>query len=396
MVDGFDPNGRQDKAPMTDATTWIRLRGQWVFSFTVCTVLGLSGASALYYAYARNDRPITWGKAAFYILPNWYLVALAFPLVLWLGRRFPIERSRRLRNIWIHLAASLFFSATIYGLCLCIMWLGEDACKGFLAFALHEIRSFSLSQIRFGMTTYWVILAVGYALDYYRRFQEEKRRALQLQSQLAQSQLQALKMQLHPHFLFNTLHSISALLHQDVEAADQMVDCLGSFLRLTLQNSGVQEVPLKQEMEFLRCYLEIEQIRFQDRLTVRMDIDPQTLDAYVPNLMWQPLVENAIKHGIAQRTVPGGCIEIGAHRKNDTLCLRVKDNGPGLTLDDKNGRLFREGLGLSNTRARLRQLYGSAYCLELVNAADGGLVVLLEIPFKVAPHARTPSTTRRE
>src|SRR4029079_13460186 len=142
--------------------------------------------------------------------------------------------------------------------------------------------------------------------------------------------LQALKMQLHPHFLFNTLNSISALLDEDVDAADQMLARLGDLLRMTLENSGAQEVTLQEELEFLRCYLEIEQVRFNDRLTVSMHIEPETLDAKVPNLILQPIVENAIKHGIVSRIAPGR-IEIIARRSDDALLLQVKDNGPGLS-----------------------------------------------------------------
>jgi two-component system, LytTR family, sensor kinase len=186
-------------------------------------------------------------------------------------------------------------------------------------------------------------------------------------------------MQLHPHFLFNTLHSISALVHKDPEAADRMIARLGDFLRLTLENSGAQEVSLQKELEFLKCYLEIERVRFRDRLTTRLDIDPQSLDTPVPNLILQPIVENALRHGVAPRSSPGR-IEISAKRDNGSLRIQVRDNGPGLpAISATNGR-FREGLGLANTRARLAQLYGGSHRLELANAPEGGLVVTLEIP----------------
>src|SRR5262249_29158966 len=162
---------------------------------------------------------------------------------------------------------------------------------------------------------------------------------------LAQAQLSALKMQVHPHFLFNTLHSISALLHCDVEAADRMVARLGDFLRLTLDHSGDQEVTLEQELEFLRCYLDIELTRFQDRLTVNLDIEPATLEAQTPNLILQPIVENAIRHGIATRIEPGR-IEISSARRGGRLRIEVRDDGPGFA-SNSNGAGFREGIGLS-------------------------------------------------
>jgi LytS/YehU family sensor histidine kinase len=198
-----------------------------------------------------------------------------------------------------------------------------------------------------------------------------------------QAELQALKMQLHPHFLFNTLHSISALLHQDVNAADRMIARLGEFLRLTLDNSGENEVTLQQEMAFLKCYLDIERIRFQDRLTVHYDVDPETLDALVPNLVWQPIVENAIRHGIAPRSDPGQ-IDIRCRRLGAKLQLQVKDDGPGLQETSGSGGPVNRGVGLANTRERLKQLYGRNHWFGMCNGLDKGLVVTLEIPFKAA------------
>jgi two-component system, LytTR family, sensor kinase len=187
-------------------------------------------------------------------------------------------------------------------------------------------------------------------------------------------------MQLHPHFLFNTLHSISALLKKDTDAARRMITRLGDFLRLTLENSGDQEVTLQQEMDFLRCYLEIERIRFQDRLVTRVAVEPQVLDAKVPNLILQPIVENAIRHGISPRSTPG-LIEIEAKPRNGALRIQVRDNGPGLPEHRSSDTLFRKGLGLANTETRLERLYGTAHLFDLTNDPDGGLVVTLEIPF---------------
>jgi two-component system LytT family sensor kinase len=228
---------------------------------------------------------------------------------------------------------------------------------------------------------YWAILGVYQGFDYYRKYREREKRASQLEAQLAQSQLQVLQMQLHPHFLFNTLHSISALLRQDIDAADRMIARLGEFLRLTLDNSGHHEVTLQREMEFLKCYLDIEHIRFQDRLTVRYDVAPETLDALVPNLMWQPIVENAIRHGIAPRSDPG-CIEIRSRRLGPKLQLQVKDDGPGLPATQGIDATMSRGVGLANTRERLRQLYGNNHWFGLCNSLDKGLVVTLEIPFR--------------
>jgi LytS/YehU family sensor histidine kinase len=185
-------------------------------------------------------------------------------------------------------------------------------------------------------------------------------------------------MQLQPHFLVNTLHSISALLNKDVDGARTMITRLGDFLRLTLENSGAQEVPLQQEIEFLNGYLEIERIRFQDRLTTNVDIDPAVLDVRVPNLILQPIVENAMRHAIAANS-NAGRIEIVASARNGMLRIEVKDNGPGLLLAPGSGNP-KHGVGLANTRARLERLYGSNHRFELANEPAGGFVVTLEIP----------------
>jgi len=186
-------------------------------------------------------------------------------------------------------------------------------------------------------------------------------------------------MQIHPHFLFNTLHSISSLVLEDPPKANSMIARLGDFLRLTLENSDQQLVSLKEETEFLRCYLEIEKVRFGDRLTVAFQLEPQTLSAQVPHLILQPVVENAIQHAIAPRTAQGH-ISIEAKRVDSLLHLEISDNGPGI---DRNGDLFAtKGLGLSNVRTRLNEIYGSEFRFELVNSGSGGLTVVMEMPFR--------------
>jgi LytS/YehU family sensor histidine kinase len=165
-----------------------------------------------------------------------------------------------------------------------------------------------------------------------------------------------------------------------------MIARLGDFLRLTLDNSGAQEVSLQKELEFLKCYLEIERIRFQDRLTVNMEVEPQALDARVPNLILQPIVENAIKHGISPRAAPGR-IDIRVKRENGLLLMQVEDNGRGINSNGKGVRIIKEGLGLANTRARLEQLYGASYRFDLRNVDEGGFIVTMEIPWKVTAAA---------
>jgi LytS/YehU family sensor histidine kinase len=209
-----------------------------------------------------------------------------------------------------------------------------------------------------------------------------EQQAAMLEIRLAQANLRALKMQLHPHFLFNTLKSIAALVRKNENrTAIKMLVQLGDFLRLALENKGVQEITLQQELDFLERYLDIEKIRFQERLTVCVEAEPAVLDAYVPNMILQPLVENAIHHGIAPHA-DAGRIEIRAHLEDGQLVMQVRDDGPGL---DPNRQSRREGVGLTNIRERLENLYGKVYDFSLHNAEEGGLVAGITIPFVTQP-----------
>ncbi|HEX8246736.1 MAG TPA: histidine kinase [Pyrinomonadaceae bacterium] len=226
-------------------------------------------------------------------------------------------------------------------------------------------------KIHLNLLTYAGIVGFSHAAFYYRRYHERS-------AQLARARLQTLQMQLQPHFLFNTLNTISELVHRDAKAADRTIARLGDLLRLALETENLPEVTLRQELEFLEKYLEIEKTRFHDRLTVGFRVAPETLDACLPSMILQPLLENAIRHGIASR--PGaGKIDISAERLDGMLELRVSDGG-GIA-NSETGDLP-EGIGLSNTRARLRQLYGKRQALILHNSASGGLEVVLQIPFR--------------
>jgi LytS/YehU family sensor histidine kinase len=312
-------------------------------------------------------------------LPEWLICAYVWlaltPLVLRLARSFPLERKSWLKNSLVHLAASAVFSVlqlATYVALASLVGLDSSRQSFFEAF-----RTIFIADFHFDLLTYWAIIGLSHALDYYRKYRERELRASQLETRLAQAQLDALRMQLHPHFLFNTLNSISVLMTEDVKAARRMLIRLGNLLRVSLENAGVQEVSLKEELEFLESYLEIEQTRFQDRLTVKMDVDPMALDARVPNLILQPLVENAIRHGIAPRAA-AGFIEIRARRQNGMVQLQVCDNGSGLASPEG----LTKGIGLSNTRARLEQLYGPSHRFELHSGDQGGLTVTVVIPFR--------------
>jgi sensor histidine kinase YesM len=322
---------------------------------------------------SSGESTVGWRRMITSQLGLWYAWGALFPGVYRLARRFPLEPPRLASRLGVHFAVAMLVAVLHPSLQAVLVWI----IRGFsdpLMLIVSRLTHMAIWVCSEGFMLYWVMLLGCNAIHFQSRLRAEEVRASELEAQLAQAQLSALKMQLHPHFLFNTLHSISALLHEDAEAADHMVARLGDFLRLTLENSDSHEVTLEQELEFLRCYLDIELTRFQDRLRVEFKIAPGTLDALTPNLILQPLVENAIRHGIAHRMDPG-CVEIRSEQRGDTLHIEVRDDGPGFASNT-------QGIGLSNTRARLERLYGFGYLLELSNGTQGGAVVTLEIPFR--------------
>jgi sensor histidine kinase YesM len=369
--------------------TFFILLGVW-------TLIGLTFASLSFFGTLAISDPRRVNLVSLFVsnLLAFYLWALLTPLIALLARRYRLDRQRWPQSLVVHLPASLLFPALHLCLYLSPFWLLGGMLTGEYPTFLSLFSYQFFANLPMKVSIYWLILIAINALDYYQSFRVAEVKASELRAQLAQAQLRALKMQLHPHFLFNTLNSISALLHRDAEAADQMVTRLGDFLRLTLENSGDQEVTLEQEMEFLRCYLEIETVRFHDRLSVETEIDPQTLRARVPNLILQPLVENAIRHGISRQSAPGRLL-IRAARRDGRLILQVEDNGPGLSLISEGGsaphatlapaatRAVTGGVGLANTRARLEHLYGAAHRFELTRATPRGMLVTLEIPFQL-------------
>ena len=346
----------------------------WALSITLWTLWGLYSANqtALFISVSGRE-PIEFAELLRGSLASAWVWALCTPVILWLAQRFRIERGNWRTRLPLHLAASVVvLLLDVLVSYLVRIYLNGAANISFLGLLLYYI------DLTFAF--YFVIVAIKHALDYYGWYRERQVQAAHLEHQLTKAQLQVLKMQLQPHFLFNTLNAISELVHEDADTADRMITRLGDLLRSSLDLAGRQEVPLKQELEFLKAYLEIEQTRFRDRLEVRMQIDPDALDGRVPNLILQPLVENAIKHGTAPRAA-AGLIEIFAARQETHILIEVRDNGGGLAA---NVGSFREGVGLRNTRARLRQLYGPAHRFELRNRTGGGAIVTMVIPYRLA------------
>jgi two-component system LytT family sensor kinase len=330
------------------------------------------------------------GPIAMEYIESW-LWAVITPAVFLLTQRFPIERSRWLARLGILL---------LIGVAIAI---GVDLIMDLARIEIFEgvpsrrPRVFSPSdailRLRFvnQLIVYLAVLIAGYARNFYLRDLTRQReavvleaRASELQAQLAAARLDALRMQLNPHFLFNTLHAVSALVERDPSGVRKMIARLSELLRHTIEARGADEVPLRDELEFLRRYIEIMEIRFQGRLTVTVNAGDRALEALVPNLILQPIVENALEHG-ASRAAGRGEVAIDAKVDGDDLVVIVQDNGPGL---ESTG----EGVGLSNTKARLDQLYGDPASLTLTSASGGGVLATLRVPYHTAADLRPRAT----
>ncbi len=402
----------------------LLLAGLWSLLFW--TVLGLAFAAQLVVTGS-----LEWQQALRFPIHDWAPWVPLTPLVFALALQFPLERGRWPASLIVHLAAC------IVTLVAC-EWIshfiepaarpprealarhyrgGEDPENGLPPRPLpedperererernpeHRQRppgphvlpggGFS-ARARVNLPIYWIIVSVAHASLFYRRSLDRERKALELAAGLAQAKLQALRMQLQPHFLFNTLNAISTLVHRDARRADEMIGNLSDFLRLTLETADQQEIPLRQELDFLDHYLAIEQVRFGERLRVTREIAPEVLSALVPSLILQPLVENAIRHGL-EPSRQAGLLTITASRADGLVRLVVRDNGVGLkSTPAASGR---EGIGLANTRARLRELYGEAARLELKDGPAGGLAVEIILPFHTELITLAASTSTAE
>ncbi len=340
-----------------------------ILIFGAWTLFALFSASQSYVSRAYSQ-PVQFKPVFLYALLESYTWAVLTPFVLWLGARFLIRKASYWYTIPLQIVCAVAFAIIHTQIFMRLLPLIGYRSSPRMAESLLRAR------LHTDLLTYWLLIGLSHAIDYYRKYRDRELKATQLEARLAEAQLQALKMQLQPHFLFNTLHAISALVHKDAEAADRMITRLAEFLRITLDSVGVQEVSLKTELESLDKYLEIEQVRFGSRLAVERSIAPETLDLLVPNLILQPLVENAVRHGIAPRTA-GGMIEIRAREEQGSLVIEVVDDGPGAS-----GGSIREGVGLANTRARLQQLYGDSQSLRY--ESDPGFRVRLSLPVQVS------------
>lgn len=352
---------------------------KWFAIFSVWTLFALFFASQVALQNQLSDKPLPFWRILSWQLISGYVWFAISPLILFLARRFPFEEGRWRSSLLPHILACVGISLGQLAIdSFLLTKLGYPPGREFANF-LDAYWFFVVVNLHLSMLIYMGVVGVWSAYNYYQKYRERELTATQLEARLAQSRLQVLKMQLHPHFLFNTLNAISELIHRDPDAADHMLTDLSDLLRMSFENLETQEIPLSQELAFLRKYLEIEQMRFHDRLSVEMNIAPETLDAGVPNMILQPLVENAIKHGISPRA-EGGRIDITATRSNGQLHITVQDNGLGVPFGDVDE--LQEGVGLSNTRRRLKHLYGKDHRFQLQPAGRSGITVQLEIPYR--------------
>jgi sensor histidine kinase YesM len=357
-------------------------------ALVVCTLIGLLEASQVYFMSARAGRSLSFARATATTMPSWFVLAALAPLVIAIARRFPLETLRRPSTLMAHVGGAVVYSVLNL---LLASWLSDFVFSdlgqryGFIGNFWRLLGMYFTIVV----VQYFSVVGVYYAFVYSRRYREKERAAAELQvraaaleASLSRANLEALRMQLNPHFLFNTLNTVSVLaLKGEKQRVSRMVSRLSDLLRLSLENDR-QTLSLREELEFLERYLEIEQVRFKDRLTVKVDVDPAAYDAEVPSLMLQPIVENAVKYGFSQTIGPGE-ISVECRVNGDTVEIEVSDTGPGLP--EGRAQSGGTGVGLTNTRARLEQLYGGNYTLELVNRPGGGAQVRVRFPFSPAP-----------
>lgn len=324
------------------------------------TLVAVLFAGQLAMDAAYSNQRVTRGDALVLGFTGWYAWALLYPLVAWLARRFRTNA----KGLAVHAVLSVVITVAKIALVTTLL----------RAFGMPQQSLSLLVNVPVNLAAYWLIVGVTWAI-------QANLRSAKLESSLAATRLDLLRTQIQPHFLFNTLHGIAELMHEDVDAADKMVTRLSDLLRATLETGGKQEITLREELSLLDRYIEIQRMRLGERLRFHADIDARALDRAVPMLLLQPLVENSVRHAIADRR-DGGRIDVRAREGAERLTIEVEDDGPGITETPGNG------IGLANVRDRLQHLYGDAQSLQLTRAAGGGTLVTIEVPLRHATDSR--------
>lgn len=376
---------------MADQTSLSRRLGQQLLLLAIALIFWqivcLIDSAWYYFTITAKGKALSWSDVLWANVPYWIVAALLTPAVAWVSRQARFERGRRLRSVSIHLLCVLVFA--LLHIIFYLMIQRALAAKPILTTEFFQhVFKYMAPRLDMEILLYLVMVVGVNAFDYYGQYLENERTATALkleharmEASLSSAKLEALKVQLQPHFLFNALHAISTLIMRgDSKMANEMLLHLSQFLRMTLDSTDAQEVPLAEEMEFLDAYLRIQRVRFGERLRTRMEITPEAGRAYVPNLVLQPLVENAIRHGISGEK-EGGCIAVKAEVAGELLRIQVRDDGAGLPEE----RALQEGVGLRNIRARLAQLYPQAHTCVLRAAQGGGTVAEITLPFRLEP-----------
>lgn len=374
------------REPASD-TERVHTLVRWGAIFAVWTLLALLSTvqSVMYRVHA--GKAVEWGPVLADRLGDWYTCALFTPAYFWLVRRYPLDRQQWPRTVAVLLGATSVFVVVKYALYAQLgVWTSPWFNPSLAPLAFEErLRSALANSYISESIAFWCLIGVVYAAEFYRRARERELQAARLRAELTEARLDALAAQLRPHFLFNALHGVSTLMHRDVDAADAMLANLADLLRRTLrpsENGDRHEVRLAEEIETVRLYIAVNNERFKDRLTVGIDVPDALSRALVPHFVLQPLVENALEHGIARRAGPGR-VDVSAERVDETLRLTVSDDGPGLSGRESDS--VRDGVGLSNTRRRLRELYGDRQELAVEAGTSGsGLRVSVSFPFRQA------------
>ncbi len=350
--------------------------------FLAWTLFGVVFGLQNYLNGAYFGQPLPFWTTLIIWLICGYGWALLTPIVVYLAGKFSLERGKLVQNITIHFLAASILAIIHFSIFIFVRQIVLGSSPKTFSFSADFQRLF-VTEFHVDLLIYWIIVGIWHLREINRRYLERERETArlaietsQLETKLANARLDTLKMQLQPHFLFNTLNSISVLMRDDVVLANKMLVRLSELLRVTLKSENSQEVSLQEELEFLRGYLEIEQMRFQDRLTVDFAVEKETLDAQIPNLILQPLVENSIRHGIAPLATAGKIL-IESRRENGFVELSVSDNGAGLN----NSAESNNGIGWKNTRERLEKLYGERQQFEVISGENGGLQVKIKIPY---------------
>jgi len=358
----------------------------WILVLAGWTIVGLGYFASLTIPATSRDVSATgWERILVYAVATSWVWAGLTPVVLWITRNTGFASEAGFRSLRRYaIAGVVFFLAS--GVLQWMLWVGSGLGSGE---AFWPVVLFECVETR--LLAFFAIIILGRSARYFALYRTRHLHASDLETRLARTHLQVLKMQLQPHFLFNTLNTIAELVHTDPEAADQMITRLGRLLRLSLDHASHQVVPLRQEADFLRVYLDIEQVRFQNRLQVDWDLAPETLDAAVPTLLWQPVLENAIRHGVTPLGGRGRVV-IASRLQGEDLVLEIRDNGRGLPV----GGVPREGVGLRNVRERVDQLYGSRGSFTLAPALGEGAVATLRLPFIHCDVPHTPVPLPRD